>query len=154
MLYHTRWFSIFLLSIRYTQVLPLIWQGRCHKERSGFEGAWTLNPLIFDNSYFKSVAYFFLSSDFFFYSCSFYLACPASLAKCKSFKCAFMLRRVSYLCYCNRELLSGVKAGLLQLPTDKALLTDPVFRPLVDKYAAVWNFRLNISFLSKIGCRF
>nr|QGP73788.1 L-ascorbate peroxidase 1 [Sedum alfredii] len=61
--------------------------GRCHKERSGFEGAWTSNPLIFDNSYFK-------------------------------------------------ELLSGEKEGLLQLPTDKALLDDPIFRPLVEKYAA------------------
>ncbi|GAV71372.1 peroxidase domain-containing protein [Cephalotus follicularis] len=61
--------------------------GRCHKERSGFEGAWTPNPLIFDNSYFT-------------------------------------------------ELLSGEKEGLLQLPTDKALLCDPVFRPLVEKYAA------------------
>nr|GMD22613.1 ascorbate peroxidase [Ipomoea batatas] len=61
--------------------------GRCHKERSGFEGAWTTNPLIFDNSYFK-------------------------------------------------ELLSGEKEGLLQLPTDKALLEDPVFCPLVEKYAA------------------
>ncbi|OVA09931.1 heme peroxidase [Macleaya cordata] len=61
--------------------------GRCHKERSGFEGAWTNNPLIFDNSYFT-------------------------------------------------ELLSGEKEGLIQLPTDKALLSDPVFRPLVDKYAA------------------
>lgn len=27
-------------------------QGRCHKERSGYEGPWTANPLIFDNSYF------------------------------------------------------------------------------------------------------
>jgi L-ascorbate peroxidase len=61
--------------------------GRCHKERSGFEGPWTSNPLIFDNSYFK-------------------------------------------------ELLSGDKEGLLKLPTDKALLADPVFRPLVEKYAA------------------
>ncbi|KAF2542510.1 hypothetical protein F2Q68_00033026 [Brassica cretica] len=61
--------------------------GRCHKERSGFEGPWTQNPLIFDNSYFK-------------------------------------------------ELLSGEKEGLLQLPTDKALLEDPIFRPLVERYAA------------------
>ncbi|CAL9123416.1 unnamed protein product, partial [Musa textilis] len=61
--------------------------GRCHKERSGFEGAWTSNPLIFDNSYFK-------------------------------------------------ELLSGEKDDLIQLPSDMALLTDPVFRPLVEKYAA------------------
>ncbi|KAH6766230.1 ascorbate peroxidase 1 [Perilla frutescens var. hirtella] len=60
--------------------------GRCHKERSGFDGAWTANPLIFDNSYFK-------------------------------------------------ELLSGEREGLLQLPSDKALLSDPVFRPYVDKYA-------------------
>ncbi|KAJ8535552.1 hypothetical protein K7X08_023272 [Anisodus acutangulus] len=60
--------------------------GRCHKERSGFEGPWTANPLIFDNSYFT-------------------------------------------------ELLSGEKEGLLQLPSDKALLSDPSFRPLVEKYA-------------------
>ncbi|KAM7257920.1 hypothetical protein ACFE04_013661 [Oxalis oulophora] len=60
--------------------------GRCHKERSGFEGPWTSNPLIFDNSYFK-------------------------------------------------ELLSGEKEGLLQLSSDKSLLTDSVFRPLVEKYA-------------------
>lgn len=61
--------------------------GRCHKERSGFEGPWTTNPLVFDNSYFK-------------------------------------------------ELLSGEKDGLLQLPSDKALLSDPIFRRLVEKYAA------------------
>ncbi|KAM7280773.1 hypothetical protein ACFE04_007907 [Oxalis oulophora] len=60
--------------------------GRCHKERSGFEGPWTANPLIFDNSYFK-------------------------------------------------ELLNGEKEGLLQLPSDKSLLSDPAFRPLVEKYA-------------------
>jgi L-ascorbate peroxidase len=61
--------------------------GRCHKERSGFEGPWTANPLLFDNSYFV-------------------------------------------------ELLTGEKEGLIQLTSDKALLTDPVFRPFVEKYAA------------------
>ncbi|CAH2054349.1 unnamed protein product [Thlaspi arvense] len=34
-----------------------------------------------------------------------------------------------------KEILSGEK-GLLQLPTDKALLQDPLFRPLVERYAA------------------
>ncbi|CAK9166669.1 unnamed protein product, partial [Ilex paraguariensis] len=38
--------------------------------------------------------------------------------------------------YFDRELLSGDKEGLIQLPSDKALLEDPVFRPLVEKYAA------------------
>lgn len=34
-----------------------ILQGRAHKERSGFEGPWTSNPLIFDNSYFTWVPF-------------------------------------------------------------------------------------------------
>ncbi|WCJ32654.1 ascorbate peroxidase 3 [Euphorbia peplus] len=29
--------------------------GKAHKERSGFEGAWTKDPLKFDNSYFKEL---------------------------------------------------------------------------------------------------
>ncbi|KAK1562006.1 hypothetical protein Q3G72_004771 [Acer saccharum] len=58
--------------------------GRCHEERSGFEGAWTTDDT--------------------------------------SLRC--------------RELLSGEKEGLIQLPSDKALLEDPVFHPLVEKYAA------------------
>jgi hypothetical protein len=37
----------------------------------------------------------------------------------------------------HRELLSGDKEGLLQLPSDKTLLSDPVFHPLVEKYAVV-----------------
>lgn len=51
-----------------------------------------------------------------------------------------------FLC-CDRELLSGEKEGLLQLPSDKALLSDPVFRPLVEKYAEVCN-----SFLPLLPC--
>ncbi|KAL8108774.1 hypothetical protein AgCh_025020 [Apium graveolens] len=68
-----------------------VYKGRARKERSGFEGPWTTNPLIFDNSYFT-------------------------------------------------ELLTGEKEGLLQFPTDKSLLEDPVFRPLVDKYADIRYF--------------
>ncbi|RZC63291.1 hypothetical protein C5167_025044 [Papaver somniferum] len=30
-------------------------KGRCHKESSGFEGPWTTNPLVFDNSSFKEL---------------------------------------------------------------------------------------------------
>lgn len=44
---------------------------------------------------------------------------------------------ILYHLFSNRELLSGEKEGLIQLPSDKALLEDPVFRPLVEKYAAV-----------------
>nr|CAB3483756.1 unnamed protein product [Digitaria exilis] len=60
--------------------------GRAHPERSGFEGAWTQEPLKFDNSYFV-------------------------------------------------EMLKGESEGLLQLPTDKALLSDPEFRRYVELYA-------------------
>jgi L-ascorbate peroxidase len=60
--------------------------GRCHKDRSGFDGPWTENPLIFDNSYFQL-------------------------------------------------LLSGGGEGILQLPTDKALVEDPKFRQYVEAYA-------------------
>ncbi|KAK9094266.1 hypothetical protein Scep_025735 [Stephania cephalantha] len=31
----------------------LAFKGRSHKERSGFEGPWTENPLVFDNSFYK-----------------------------------------------------------------------------------------------------
>ncbi|KAI3806340.1 hypothetical protein L1987_22239 [Smallanthus sonchifolius] len=61
--------------------------GSTHKDRSGFDGPWTSNPMVFDNSYFT-------------------------------------------------ELLAGEKVGLVQLPSDKALLADPGFRPLVEKFAA------------------
>ncbi|KAL3688170.1 hypothetical protein R1sor_014479 [Riccia sorocarpa] len=60
--------------------------GRAHKERSGFDGPWTSNPLQFDNSYFTI-------------------------------------------------LLSEDQEGLLKLPSDKALVTDPEFRKYVDLYA-------------------
>jgi L-ascorbate peroxidase len=35
-----------------------------------------------------------------------------------------------------KELLGGEREGLVQLPSDKALLDDPVTRELVELYAA------------------
>ncbi|GMY14682.1 L-ascorbate peroxidase 2, cytosolic [Fagus crenata] len=78
--------------------------GRCHKERSGFEGPWRPGPptLLFSITPTSSKTYLSLVSwvDVFW------------------------------------ELLSGEKEGLIQLPSDKALIEDPIFRPLVEKYAA------------------
>ena len=31
--------------------------GRCHADRSGFEGAWTHDPLNFDTSYYQELLY-------------------------------------------------------------------------------------------------
>jgi len=43
---------------------------------------------------------------------------------------------INLLCYCS-ELLSEESEGLLKLPTDKALLSDPEFRRYVELYAKV-----------------
>ena len=108
-------------------------QGRCHKERSGFEGPWTANPLIFDNSYFKWVPLVGFLRSLHLFSVMF---------QCPDIEFMLALFYVSFFSHCMflnfvRELLSGEKEGLLQLPSDKALLSDPIFRPYVDKYAAV-----------------
>lgn len=50
-----------------------------------------------------------------------------------SLRLLYILKLLIY----DRELLSGEKEGLIQLPTDKCLLNDHVFRPLVEKYAVV-----------------
>jgi L-ascorbate peroxidase len=72
--------------------------GRCHKDRSGFEGAWTSNPLQFDNSYFKE-----------------------------------LLRTAT----AGRSDQADANAsGLILLPSDEALLEDPVTLEIVELYAA------------------
>jgi len=43
----------------------------------------------------------------------------------------------------TRELLKGDYAGLLKLPTDKALLEDPEFRRYVELYAKVIEINSN-----------
>ena len=43
---------------------------------------------------------------------------------------------VNWFCFAL-ELVTGEKDGLLQLPSDKALIADPDFHPYVVKYAEV-----------------
>ncbi|KAK1322001.1 putative L-ascorbate peroxidase 4 [Acorus calamus] len=81
--------------------------GRAHPERSGFEGAWTKEPLKFDNSYFVLLF----------------------LVKSMSEKISMRMN------HCHSELLQGESAGLLKLPSDKVLVEDPEFRRYVDLYA-------------------
>mgnify|MGYP006950775299 CR=1 FL=1 len=50
------------------------------------------------------------------------------------------LLTLCFLMFCfalSRELVTGEKDGLLQLPSDKALIADPDFHPYVVKYAEV-----------------
>lgn len=50
-------------------------------------------------------------------------------------------------------MLSGEKEGLIQLPSDKALLEDPVTRELVELYAKVsWAPSLFSHNLNHCGC--
>jgi L-ascorbate peroxidase len=50
-------------------------------------------------------------------------------------------------------LLSGEKEGLIQLPSDKALLEDPVTRELVELYAKVsWALSILSHNLNHCGC--
>ena len=77
--------------------------GRCHFVRSGFDGAWTTQPLKFDNEYFRNL-----------------------ISK------KWVERKWSG----NTQYTDAETGTLTMLPTDVALLTDPVFRPIVAEYAA------------------
>ncbi|OTA83797.1 hypothetical protein M434DRAFT_400613 [Hypoxylon sp. CO27-5] len=92
--------------------------GRCHSDRSGFEGKWVNNPTRFSNQYFKVL-----------------------LANEKDWKKKRLPNGVEQFVYVEEEdadLASedGEKPEeLMMLPTDMALLSDPAFRPWVEKYA-------------------
>ncbi len=54
-----------------------------------------------------------------------------------------------------RELLKGESEGQLLLPSDKALLEDPSFRPFVELYAKVWfllSYQLFATLRKKKNC--
>lgn len=77
--------------------------GRCHLDRSGFDGPWTFTPTRFTNQYFKLL----LNEK-------------------------WQLRQWSGKS--QYENISGDRT-LMMLPTDIALIEDPIFRPIVEQYA-------------------
>ncbi|QIW99047.1 hypothetical protein AMS68_004565 [Peltaster fructicola] len=80
--------------------------GRCHSDRSGFEGAWVNNPTRFSNTYFK-------------------------LMLTRKWKPKTLPNGVKQFVYYDED----AEEELMMLPTDLALLSDPAFRHWVELYA-------------------
>lgn len=81
--------------------------GRCHPDRSGFDGAWALQPTKFSNAYYKM------------------------LTQLKWEKRELSFNEGAPWQYKNDSL----GETLMMLPTDMALLEDDKFRPYVELYA-------------------
>ncbi|KAI0105056.1 peroxiredoxin [Nemania sp. FL0031] len=94
--------------------------GRCHVDRSGFEGKWVRNPTRFSNQYFRLL-----------------------LANEKEWRRTTLENGVEQFVYEEAEDESGADGNsegekeerLMMLPTDMSLLSDPVFRRWVETYA-------------------
>ncbi|KAF2137598.1 class II peroxidase [Aplosporella prunicola CBS 121167] len=80
--------------------------GRCHADRSGFEGAWVNNPTRFSNQYYK-------------------------LLLTLEWKPKTLPSGIRQFAYVDED----TETELMMLPTDMALISDPAFRPWVEKYA-------------------
>ncbi len=81
--------------------------GRCHSDRSGFEGAWVNNPTRFSNQYFK-------------------------LMSSLQWKKKTLPNGVQQFVHYDED----TDTELMMLPTDLALLSDPSFSIWVKRYAA------------------
>lgn len=83
--------------------------GRCHKERSGFQGPWVMNPTRFSNTYFKTL----LASD-------------------------WVLEKNSVgveQYYDKDDDEEDRDERVMMLPTDYSLIQDAEFKKWVEKYA-------------------
>lgn len=93
--------------------------GRCHGDRSGFEGKWVNNPTRFSNMYFK-------------------------LLMTHEWKKTTLKSGVKQFIYVDPDVANDdtlsveekEEETLMMLPTDVALLQDPSFKQWVEKYAA------------------
>lgn len=79
--------------------------GRCHADRSGFDGPWVNNPTRFSNQYFK-------------------------LLSTLPWEPKTLPSGIKQFAYYDED----TETELMMLPTDMALLADPGFEPWVRKY--------------------
>lgn len=91
--------------------------GRCHSDRSGFNGKWVNNPTRFSNTYFK-------------------------LLLVNDWKKKTLDNGVEQYVYVEEDIVdedededAEESEELMMLPTDIALIQDPSFRPWVELYA-------------------
>lgn len=80
--------------------------GKCHSDRSGFEGAWVNNPTRFSNQYFK-------------------------LLSTMEWKKKKLDNGTEQYVYYDEDM----EIELMMLPTDMSLIQDPEFKKWVDIYA-------------------
>jgi len=80
--------------------------GRCHSDRSGFQGAWVHNPTRFSNQYFRLIRTLTWKKT----------KLPSGIEQ-----------------FMNYD--EDTETELMMLPTDMALNEDPAFKPWVEKYA-------------------
>ncbi|KAI6091453.1 heme peroxidase [Hypoxylon rubiginosum] len=88
--------------------------GRCHADRSGYDGKWVNNPIRFSNQYYKLL----LANDW---------------------KKKVLPNGVEQFVYVEEDVEAedGERPEeLMMLPTDVSLLSDSSFRPWVERYAA------------------
>ena len=102
--------------------------GRCHIARSGYDGPWTRNPLVFDNSYFKNL----IELEW--------------------------IEKKWHKGYDGPLQFTDEKTEtLMMLPADMALKTDPEFRKYAELYAKnqdifFTDFSAAFAKLVSLGC--
>jgi cytochrome c peroxidase len=124
--------------------------GRCHTDRSGFDGPWTFSPTTFTNDYYKllvrslSLPILLAKIDWILDSADDYLLVGMGVVQ---FDEKWSWKKWSG----PKQLQDNKTKSLMMLPTDYTLTTDSSFKKTAQLYAKVRPFSrpsLRISILS------
>ena len=114
--------------------------GRCHTDRSGFEGPWTRAPTTFSNEYYKLLinekwTERKWSATPHPHAASHHTPSQPSSTRRARQPC---VRPLCTVCRSGPRQFENSASGrdLMMLPSDVALIQDPAMKPWVEKYAA------------------